>query len=57
MVNLIIKGLLTALAGKALSITGTNPLYIPLIPSVFITSRNTFRNPLNFPSGANKQQN
>jgi len=45
----------TALAGNALNITGTNPLYIPLIPSVFITSRKTSPMPLNLPSGAEKQ--
>lgn len=43
----------TALAGKALSMTGVAPLYSDMIPSVLIISAKTLRIPLGyFPSGA-----
>lgn len=45
--------MLTALAGKALSITGAKPLYSEAILSSFISSRNTSLIPFGYlPSGA-----
>jgi hypothetical protein len=44
-----------ALAGKARSITGTAPLYMARIPSVFIKCLKTSRTPLNCPSVAKKK--
>lgn len=42
-----------ALAGKALTKTGTIPLYKPFGPSSFSSARNASRNPLGYvPSGA-----